>query len=106
MAAPPPICLHPTPPATGKPIARQTGEGCRDLKPICCGAAQLGPAAPARWRSGVSLLLLILVTPGNWATLLLISALLSVRTLADATPCLGRFTQPGRHVAVNLVWEL
>jgi hypothetical protein len=54
----------------------------------------------------VSLLLLILVTPGNWATLLLISALLSVRTLADATPCLGRFTQPGRHVAVNLVWEL
>lgn len=28
-----------------------------------------------------------------------------VRTLADATPGLGRFTQPGRHAAVNLVWE-
>lgn len=28
-----------------------------------------------------------------------------VRTLAETTPGLARYTQPGRHAAVNLVWE-
>lgn len=29
-----------------------------------------------------------------------------VRTLAESTPGLGRFTQPGRHAAINLIWTL